>query len=43
VIFSGDGGGWFIQGFLRKMVCRTWFFGGELLVDSGVLAGVFRR
>jgi hypothetical protein len=24
------------------MVCRTWFFAGELLVNRGVLAGVFQ-
>jgi hypothetical protein len=32
MIFSGAGGEWFLQGFLRKMVCRTWFFAGEFVV-----------
>jgi hypothetical protein len=42
VIFSGTGGGWFLQGFLGKKVCRTWFFDGGLLVGCGALDGVFR-
>jgi hypothetical protein len=32
VIFFCDGEGAFLQGFLRKVVCRTWFFGGEFVV-----------
>jgi hypothetical protein len=27
------GGVAFLQGFLRKVVCRTWFFDGEIVVD----------
>jgi hypothetical protein len=23
----------FLQGFLRKTVCRTWFFDGEIVVE----------
>ena len=28
------GGEMFLQGFLRKVGCRTWFFDGEIVVDS---------
>jgi hypothetical protein len=27
------GGGAFLLGVLRKVVCRTWFFDGEIVVD----------
>jgi len=32
MIFFLRGGGWFYQGFLGKMVYRTWFFCGEFVV-----------
>ena len=33
------GGGVFLQGVLRKVGCRTWFFDGEIVVDSVVKRG----
>jgi hypothetical protein len=27
----------FLRGVLGKVVCRTWFFGGELVVDCVVI------
>jgi hypothetical protein len=27
------GGGAFLLGVLREVVCRTWFFDGEIVVD----------
>jgi hypothetical protein len=35
-IFLGRGGLWFLQGFLRKVVCKTWCFGGEFVVNCVV-------
>jgi hypothetical protein len=32
IFFLHDGGRRFLQGFLRKAVCRTWFFAGEFVV-----------
>jgi hypothetical protein len=36
VVFFGDGEGVFLQGFLRKAVCRAWFFCGEGVVNCVV-------
>jgi hypothetical protein len=33
VLFILAGGVAFLQGVLRKAVCRTWFFGGEFVVE----------
>jgi hypothetical protein len=34
-VFSGRGGGVFLQGFLRKGWCSAWCFRGEFVVDRG--------
>jgi hypothetical protein len=34
--YFGDGEGVFLQGFLRKAVCRAWFFRGEVVVNCVV-------
>jgi hypothetical protein len=36
VIFYWDGEEVFLQGFLRKVACRLWFFGGEVVVNCVV-------
>jgi hypothetical protein len=40
-IFYGRGGVVFLQGVLRKVVCRTWCFDGENVVECVVKRGVF--
>jgi hypothetical protein len=36
LVFFGDGEGVFLRGFLRKAVCRAWFFCGEVVVNCVV-------